>query len=96
MPGYKPDGNYRSGGTAVKTNVPEMVARALAEDGRITSKTIHIALDDGRVTLHGTVDSLEELGIAQELAESVPGVRAVANHLTIDGEVDTGPCCPQM
>lgn len=74
----------------------QTVRRALDEDGRITSKNIELSVGDGTVTLHGTVDSLDEFGIAQEVAESVPGVTTVANHLKIEGEVDTGPCCRQM
>ncbi|MBI2844573.1 MAG: BON domain-containing protein [Armatimonadetes bacterium] len=75
----------------------DSIRNALRADSRITSKkTIHVATQDGTVTLHGVVDSLDEFGIAQEIAESVPGVAAVENHLSIDGEVDTGPCCPQM
>lgn len=79
------------------TTLAEAVRTAIDEDGRITSKkSIHVSTVDGSVALHGVVDSLAELGIAQEVVESVPGVRRVENHLKIDGEVDTGPCCPQM
>jgi len=78
------------------TDTALAVRDALDADGRITSKTIHVIAADGSITLHGVVDSLAELGIAQEIAEAVPGVKSVENHLKIDGEVDTGPCCPQM
>jgi len=74
----------------------ESVRRALNDDGRITSKTIEVSAQEGVVTLHGVVDSLAELGIAQEITETISGVEEVSNHLQIDGEVDTGPCCPQM
>jgi len=74
----------------------EAVRKALLADGRITSKTIEVTTHDGTICLHGTVDSLDELGIAQEIAESIPGVAQVSNHLKIDGAVDTGPCCPPM
>jgi osmotically-inducible protein OsmY len=74
----------------------ELVEQALHDDGRVTSKTIHVSGDDHIVALHGVVDSLEEFGVAQEVAEAVPGVDKVENHLQIDGEVNTGPCCPQM
>lgn len=78
------------------TTIADAVAEALHRDGRITSKTIHVTGSDREVVLHGVVDSLEEFGIAQEVAESVQGVEKVENHLSIDSEVDTGPCCPQM
>lgn len=77
--------------------VAESVRSAIDADGRLTSKRqIHITASDGTIILHGTVDSLAEYGIAQEVAESVSGVSSVDNHLKIEGEVDTGPCCPQM
>lgn len=74
----------------------EAVKRAVESDGRITSKHIHVTTDNSGVLLHGIVDSLEEFGIVQEVAESVSGVTSVRNDLQIDGEVNTGPCCPQM
>ena len=77
-------------------NIAEAVRDALEADGRITSKTIQVSLDDESVTLHGIVDSLEELGLAQEIAEVASGSKDIHNHLAIDREVDTGPCCPQM
>lgn len=77
-------------------NLAEAVRTALDTDGRIASSSkIRVTADDGAVTLHGEVDNLEEYGLAQDVAESVLGVRAVANHLTIKGEVHTGPCCPR-
>ncbi|MDO8587705.1 MAG: BON domain-containing protein [Armatimonadota bacterium] len=78
------------------TDTAEIVRKALDADGRITSKTIHVSAEDGSIVLHGVVDSLAELGIAQEIAEAAAGVKSIENHLKIDGEVDTGPCCPQM
>lgn len=74
----------------------DFVADALDRDGRVTSKGIHVTTDGDTVTLHGVVDSLDEFGIVQEVAESVPGVTRVHNHLEIDGVVNTGPCCPQI
>ena len=72
------------------------VERALQDDGRVTSKGIHVSTEGSSVSLHGIVDSLDEFGIVQEVAESVPGVASVDNHLQIESEVNTGPCCPQM
>jgi osmotically-inducible protein OsmY len=77
------------------TGLEELVRGALDADGRITSKTIDVAAEGSCITLHGVVDSLEELGLAQEIAEEASGAH-VHNHLSIDGEVNTGPCCPQM
>jgi osmotically-inducible protein OsmY len=80
----------------MSTELSEKVQKALDDDGRITSKHIHISIRDGAVTLEGVVDSLAEFGIAEEIVEAVPGVESVDNHLQIEGKVDTGPCCPQM
>jgi osmotically-inducible protein OsmY len=77
-------------------SIDKAVYSALAQDGRITSRGIHITASYGNVILHGIVDSLEEFGLVQEAVERVPGVVQVENHLRIDGEVNTGPCCPQM
>lgn len=78
------------------TALVESVEQALHDNGRVTSKTIHVTGDDHTIVLHGVVDSLDEYGIAEEVAEAVPGVDKVENHLHIDGVVNTGPCCPQM
>lgn len=78
------------------TELTEEVKKAIASDGRIVSKHIHVSANDGMVEIHGIVDSLEEFGLVQEVAESVPGVNTVTNGLEIEGEVNKGPCCPQM
>lgn len=78
------------------SNLVESVKEALKSDGRITSKRIHVEATGGDIELHGVVDSLTELGIVQEVVESVPGVTTVVNRLDIEAEVDKGPCCPQM
>jgi osmotically-inducible protein OsmY len=80
----------------MSANTAEAVRDALQADGRITSKTIHVSVEDDSITLHGIVDSLEEMGLAEEIAEAASGCKVVHNHLGIDREVDTGPCCPQM
>ena len=80
----------------MNSDLAVLVRKSLDADSRITSKTIDVSASADSVILHGIVDSLEELGIAQEIAEATPGVRTVKNHLSIDAAVDTGPCCPQM
>lgn len=72
------------------------VQEAIKSDGRITSEHIHMETADGTIELNGTVDSLTELGIVQEVVEAVPGVTTVVNRLNIEAEVEKGPCCPQM
>jgi osmotically-inducible protein OsmY len=80
----------------MNAKLQEAVESALRTDGRVTSKHIHVLAGDDSVTLEGTVDSLDEFGIVQEIVESVQGVSSVENGLQIESEVDTGPCCRQM
>lgn len=70
----------------------EAVERRIAEDGRITSRNIHVTVDGTRVTLQGTVDSLEESYLVQDAAESVTGITEVNNELQIE-EGHTGHKC---
>lgn len=67
--------------TAILTDVVE---KRIAEDGRITSKNIHVTADGTSVRLHGTVDSMEEYYLVQEAAESVAGVTDVQNDLEVE------------
>jgi hypothetical protein len=44
---------------------------------------IEVSVDGGEVTPTGTVDSGDARWLAEDLAESVPGVRAVPNRLRV-------------
>lgn len=79
----------------MSTDVVQMVCDALENDGRVTSQHVHVSVNDGVIVLDGEVDSLEEYGIVQEIVETATGA-TVENNLSIEGEVDTGPCCRQM
>jgi len=49
----------------------------------LKDQTIHIIVDDGDVTLTGTVKTETQREKANELAINVPGVRSVANAVRV-------------
>jgi VCBS repeat-containing protein len=59
------------------------VAAELAWDPRLDKKEIGVAVQDGVVTLTGSVSSYVEKLAAERAVEHVVGVRAVANDLTV-------------
>lgn len=59
------------------------VLRELAWDSRIGDKQIGVQVDDGVVTLGGTVDSLATRNAAAEAAHQVACVKDVANELQV-------------
>ncbi len=55
----------------------------IARDFRFKPAEIGVEVDGGIVTLTGTVSSFRKIGEAAEIATGVPGVRGVANKLTV-------------
>lgn len=60
------------------------VLAEINRDFRFKPAEVGVEVDDGVVTLTGTVSSYLKLGQAAELATSVAGVRDVANKLTVE------------
>jgi osmotically-inducible protein OsmY len=58
----------------------------LSPHGQLDTRAIHVDVDDGEVTLSGVVRSGQALRLAQEMAETVSGVKVVHNHLIVRGE----------
>jgi osmotically-inducible protein OsmY len=56
----------------------------LSRYGMGTLQSIHIIVNNGRVTLEGVVDSQADKDAAGVYANSVPDVFAVENHLTVN------------
>jgi osmotically-inducible protein OsmY len=56
----------------------------LTEDPELEASEIEVQVEGGAVTLTGTVDSSDAKLMAEELAESVTGVREVHNRLRIE------------
>jgi len=69
-----------------KTSVPDVRARimaALKRSAELEADAITVSVEDGRVVLEGTIKACHERQIAENAAWSAPGVRAVADHLTL-------------
>jgi len=61
------------------------VLAELASDYRFEPAEVGVEVDDGVVTLTGTVSTYVKLGLAADLAAGVAGVSDVANKLTVAG-----------
>lgn len=59
------------------------VLAEVARDFRFKPAEIGVEVDNGIVTLTGTVSSYLKVGVAADLATNVPGVKDVANKLTV-------------
>ena len=64
-------------------DIRDDVLRELAWDSRIAEKQIGVQVEDGVVTLGGTVDSLATRNAAAEAAHQVACVKDVANELQV-------------
>jgi hyperosmotically inducible periplasmic protein len=63
--------------------IKQDIVNQLTWDSRVDSSNIKVTVDDGEVTLTGTVPSYTASSIAWDIANSVSGVRDVENLLTI-------------
>jgi osmotically-inducible protein OsmY len=55
----------------------------LTKDPELNATEIEVMVEGGAVTLSGIVDSSDAKLLAEELVESVTGVREVHNHLKV-------------
>jgi osmotically-inducible protein OsmY len=65
------------------TDLQNDVTQELFRDPKLDSKEIAVSIDDGKVTLRGTVGSLREKQEARRAAERVFGVVSVDNQLQV-------------
>jgi hypothetical protein len=63
--------------------IAERVRYALAADAYTTDLNIEVEVEDGVVSLHGKVRSLDDIEQAEQVAGSVPGVEEVQEDLEI-------------
>jgi hypothetical protein len=63
--------------------VYEDVCDRLTEDARVDASDIEVRVENGEVTLAGTVKSRTEKHRAEDAIESITGVRDVHNHLRV-------------
>ncbi len=76
--GRGPRGYQRS-----DARIADDVCDRLTRHGWIDASDIEVRVEDGEVTLEGTVDSRPTKRLAEEVAESVSGVRDVHNRLRV-------------
>ena len=63
--------------------VREEICDRLTDDWRVDASDIEINVNNGQVTLTGSVQSREEKRKAEDLVESIPGVHDVHNNLRV-------------
>jgi len=83
--GRGPRGYTRSDG-----RIREDVSDRLTDDTSVNASDIDVAVAGGDVTLNGTVDSRAAKRRAEDVAETVPGVRHVQNNLRVLPWTNTG------
>lgn len=74
----------------------EEIAAQVAWDPRFTPAEIGVEVDQGVVTLRGTVSSYQKLVAAGEIAAGVRGVKAVANELVVQPPEDPARGDPEI
>jgi osmotically-inducible protein OsmY len=81
------EGEHRGKGPARHNDeqIKAQVEEALTEDSWLDASNVQVEVQNGIVTLAGTVDSRESKRRAKDLADEVPGVRDVRNNLSIEG-----------
>lgn len=78
--GRGPSGYRRS-----DDRVTEDICERLQQHGQVDASYITVNVNNGEVTLTGTVDSRLEKRLAEDVAESCSGVREVHNNLRVKG-----------
>jgi hypothetical protein len=76
--GVGPQGYQRS-----DDRIEEDINDRLTQHGRLDASDINVDVKNGEATLSGTVNSRREKRMAEDIADSVPGVQDVHNHLKI-------------
>ena len=77
--GRGPKGYQRSNDT-----IFEDVCERLTQHGMLDARHIDVNVDNGEVTLKGTVNSRREKRMAEDSIETVPGVKDVHNELRVE------------
>ena len=71
-------------------SIMEEINRELTYHAKIDATDIDVAVQDGEVTLTGTVESREVRRLAEDAADSVSGVRNVYNRLRVRSSEESG------
>lgn len=67
------------------------VTERMADDTDLDASDIEVGVENGAVTLSGSVDSLWDKRRAEDIAKSVPGVRGINNKLRASMASQTTP-----
>lgn len=70
---------YRRADASIREEINECLAR----DGEIDAGRIRVNVDDGEVTLSGTVGARQERRLAEAMAQACLGVKEVRNKLRV-------------
>jgi hyperosmotically inducible periplasmic protein len=73
---------YRRGDESIR----EELCENLTDNPELDATDIDVTVEDGEVTLSGTVDDRDARWLAEDLAEAISGVRAVHNRLRVAHE----------
>jgi hyperosmotically inducible protein len=73
----------KAGDTAKDAAITTKIKTAMIAEPGLKSLQINVDTVNGTVTLSGAVDSQQNLERAQQIAQTVDGVRAVENRLTV-------------
>jgi len=71
------------GGSTDDAWIHSKIVSQLTGDKDSTERKIHIDVDNGVVTLRGTVDSMQQKQEAERIAKETEGVKRVNNRLTV-------------
>jgi osmotically-inducible protein OsmY len=75
--------NVYSGGLASDTEIATTAAGALEDDASIPKNRVRVRVEDGKITLTGSLDWQYQRFRAETLLRHLPGVRKIRNDITI-------------
>ncbi|HEY8379654.1 MAG TPA: BON domain-containing protein, partial [Nannocystis sp.] len=78
--------NYRRSDERITDDIHEM----LTYSPQIDASDIEVRVDDGEVTVLGTVDNRYTRRLVEDLIHDIPGVRDLHNRLRVTGEARVG------
>lgn len=81
--GRRPVGPIRRGHRRSDERLAQEIHEILTKDPEVDAQEIEVRVDGGVVTLTGEVESSDAKLLAEELVESLPGVREVHNRLRV-------------
>ena len=73
------------------SDVKDKIEQALKRHAELEAQAIRVTVTDGKVSLHGTVDSWDEREAAEDAAWSVSGVDSVDDRLVIGTGQSSAP-----